>query len=142
MRDDPLSQNPAWSFLPLSLSCHVQKKAVRRHLCLNFLTGIAPAYVFIYFWSFFPLHKVIKVVVVVVAVVLGIKSGSDLGGSAQRGLGAALLLGLQGVLGSLLLLVGQGGQGAGVLANIDITDTAGQLADETLQERGIETLFL
>lgn len=39
--------------------------------------------VFIYFVSLVPLHKVIKVLVVVVAVVLGLKSGSDLGGSAQ-----------------------------------------------------------
>lgn len=88
------------------------------------------------------LHKVIKVLVVLVAIVPGINRSGDLGGGSERGLSATLLLGLQCLLGSLLLLVGKSSQGAGILAHINIADSLGELAEETLEERGIETLFL
>lgn len=92
--------------------------------------------------SFHNLHEIIKILVVLVAVVPGVDTGSNLGSSPERGLGASLLLGLQGLLGGLLLLVGKSGQAAGILADIDITDTLRQLAKETFEERGIKSLFL
>lgn len=89
----------------------------------------------------FFLHKVIKLIVVV-AVVSSVDGGSSDLGSSQGRLAASLLLGLQGILGRLLLLVGKSRQGAGKFADIDITGALSKLTEESLQERNIQPLFL